>query len=143
MGAGVESRNSARSLSSSSLVGGGRYGSLTEETDGKYDLMVYFELEALGHFGGNDGLDEYAKRRTVDGVGCHLPLDELDVVRQVREVLEVSARDVDTLSSAFGQGNIRGSNNGDSALDEPFVAVVHVRNVLFDGVGHDPFGALN
>ena len=72
-----------------------------------------------------------------------MPLDELYVRWKIREVLKVSARDVDALAGTLGQGNTRRSNNGDTALDEPFMAVVHVRNVLFDGVGHDLFGVLD
>ena len=126
-----------------SLVGRGRYGPLADQARGKNDLMVYFELEVLGHFGRDDRLDHCAERGTVDGAGCHSPFDELDVLRQVREVLEVSARNVDSVPTALGEGDIRRSDDGDSALDEPLMAVVHVQDMLFDGLGDNPFGVLN
>ena len=124
------------------LAGSGRYGSLSQEIGGEDDLVVNFKLEALSHFGRNNGLDQRSKRRGVDSPGRHLPLDELDVGRQIREVLEVSTRDVDALAGAFRQRNVGRSYDGDTALDELLMAVVHVRDVLFNGVRDDLIGVL-
>ena len=119
------------------LAGSGRYGSLSQEIGGEDDLVVNFEFEALGHFRRNDGLDQRSERGTINRSGRHLALDELDVGRQVREVLEVPTRDVDALSCPLRQRNVRRSYDGDTALDELLVAVVHVRDVLFNGVRDD------
>ena len=98
---------------------------------------------ARRHFGRNDGFDQWTEGRTVNDASRHSTLDYLNVVVQIRQMLNVAARNEHAIAAALRQRNVWRPDNGDSTPAEPLVTPVYVCDVLVNRFGDYILGGVN